>query len=88
MENFAIGFWSWALAAVLVVGYLLAYAMKRVGAWSQKKKPPGDRVWFFAMVAAISGFLVGSFVQPTWGHLAECRGAGYPLFDCLMSRSR
>ncbi len=84
MEHFAVGIVSFASAIFFPVVYFLGFQLRRLGAWSQRKEVPNDRVGFFLLVAAIFGFAAGSFAQPLWNKGAECKAAGQPVVSCVL----
>lgn len=85
MQYFSIGFLSVALAAMMPLVYLAGYGIRRLGKWTQREPAPTDRVGFFVITAAVFGFLVGSFAQPSWDRINECRATGLSLIECTWS---
>ena len=83
MEHFAVGIVSLVSTLVFPLVYLAGLQLRRLGAWSKREKGPQDRIGFFLLVAAVFGFVVGSFAQPLWNKGVECRAAGQPLGACI-----
>lgn len=83
--QFSIGIVSVAGA---LLGWLAVYGnfgLRRLSAWYHKTEPPKDRVHVGAFVTALVLFVLGSFIQPQYSSLSECRSAGNKLGECIFN---
>src|SRR6476469_28783 len=66
MTHFAFGILTVAFVVLCPLLYLAGYQARRLAVWARRGPAPQDRVWFFLLLSAILGLLVGSFAQPLW----------------------
>ncbi|MDW5419244.1 hypothetical protein R6242_21970 [Iodobacter sp. CM08] len=87
MAYFEIGMVSFLCAVALPLVYFCDYQFRRLGAWTKRGDKPKDRIGFFLVTAAITGFIIGSFIQPSWNKAAECRATagqtGQSVMVCM-----
>ncbi|EKD1774703.1 hypothetical protein OQ637_000550 [Escherichia coli] len=72
MFSFGVGLLSFIGLIIFPVGYLVSRLAISIGAWFEREEGPKDRVVPKIIVAAILGFLLGSFAQPKWDQISEC----------------
>ncbi len=80
---FSIGVVSLVLAVLALVMYLLSRLVRRFIAWINRTEPPRERPVPYSVLLFIVGFVVGSFLQPSWDRGMQCRTAGQPVVSCI-----
>ena len=72
-------------ALLLPAMYLVNHGVRRVNAWSGRRRPRQENVGFRMIFYSMIGALVGSLCQPVWSRSTACthdrRGVMTCLFD-------
>jgi len=89
LMDMSIGYLSFALALTAPLVYLAGRQSRRLGAYimSDETQRPKERVGFFVPAFIVSGFVLGSFVQPLWDRGQECKVRGEAVFVCVFLKA-
>lgn len=79
-----IGIFSFALAVLCPMLYLLARQARKGIAYANGTEGPKERPRIYCVVFAIFGFILGSMYQPLHERGVECLEASQPLVQCVV----
>ncbi|QBX41423.1 hypothetical protein E4T63_12835 [Pseudomonas fluorescens] len=83
-----IGLFSFALAVLCPLLYLLARQLRKGIAYANGTDGPKERPKIYCVIWAIMGFILGSLYQPLHERGEECIAASQPLVQCVVFPSR
>jgi hypothetical protein len=86
LSVFSFGLYSLIGAGMMVGVYLLLYGAQCAESRMKHQPQPKDRVLVFVVVAALTGFVVGSLAQGLAEIRDECAAIGQMPKPCLLKR--
>jgi hypothetical protein len=79
-----IGIFSFLVAGLSVIFYLIARQVRRGIAYANRTEPPRERAGIYCVVAAVMGFILGCLYQPLHERGVACIDASQPVVQCVL----
>ncbi|ELZ5938423.1 hypothetical protein U0L13_000577 [Providencia stuartii] len=86
MWGFSVGIFSFAVAVLIPLIYVISRGLDWFGATINRTEKPKDMMMVKVVLGIIIGFILGSIIQYFWDTFTACKESGYPLLQCFSKR--